>query len=49
MIEEIKLRLASLGYEATVEDDGVIQYLIAKVEEEIKNGTNLSEVPEGLH
>ncbi len=49
MIDEIKIRLASLGYEATAEDDGLIQHLILKVEEEIKNATNLSEVPEGLH
>lgn len=49
MIDEIKTRLASLGYEATTEEDDMIQYLISKVEEEIKNATNLSEVPEGLH
>ena len=48
MIDEIKTRLASLGYEAIDDDDGIIQYLILKVEEEIKNATNLSEVPEGL-
>lgn len=47
--EEIVKRLASLNYEVKDADEFVLKYVIDKVEQSIKNKTNLSEVPEGLH
>lgn len=48
MIEKITLRLLGFGYEMLEGDVALIEYLISKVEQDIKNATNLEEVPEGL-
>lgn len=48
MIEEIKLRLKSLGYEANESDDDLIKMFIAKEEEYIKNFCNINQIPNGL-
>lgn len=42
-------RLKSLGYEATESDEFVLKFITEKVENHIKNQTNLDAVPEGLH
>lgn len=47
--EKVVKRLASLNYEIKDTDEFVLKYVIDKVEQGIKNKTNLSEVPEGLH
>lgn len=49
MLDEIKMRLKSLGYEVNSEDDVLLEYIQKKIEESVKNLTNLSEIPEGLH
>ena len=41
-------RLDSFGYEAKEEDAFVIGYSVQKVENNIKNVCNISEIPEGL-
>lgn len=46
--EEIAIRLATLGYNATTLDDGLIDYLIQSVYQSILNECNVEEVPEGL-
>lgn len=50
MYEDVVLRLESLGF--TVEpatDDWVLNYLIGKVTNTIKNECNVTKIPEGLH
>ena len=42
-------RLKSLGYEAAESDEFVLKFIADKVENHIKNQTNLDAVPEGLH
>lgn len=42
-------RLKSLGYEVTESDEFVLKFITDKVENHIKNQTNLDAVPEGLH
>ena len=50
MRDDIILRLASLGYTFDEDKDGwVIGFIIDKVTNQIKNETNLSEIPEGLY
>lgn len=44
-VETIKERLTSFGYECVDGDDFVIQYIISKVEQEIKHFCNFSEIP----
>lgn len=47
---EIVKRLESLGYTVVQnKDDFILEYIFKKVEQDIKNKTNQSEVPEGLH
>ena len=47
---EIVKRLESLGYTVVQDkDDFILEYIFKKVEQDIKNKTNQSEVPEGLH
>lgn len=48
MIEEVKARLASFGYEVGESDEWMLTFLIQKVENHIKNITNCFQVPEGL-
>lgn len=48
MLEEITERLASFNYTVTESDSWMLTFLIQKVENHIKNITNLSIVPEGL-
>lgn len=45
MIETIKQRLASLGYECVDSDDFALQFVISKVEQNIKHFCNISEIP----
>lgn len=45
MIDTIKQRLASLGYECVDSDDFALQFVINKVEQNIKHFCNISEVP----
>ena len=50
MRDDIILRLASLGYTFNEEKDGwVIGFIIDKVTNQIKNETNLTQIPEGLY
>lgn len=46
---DVVLRLKGFGYEVVSDDDAFIGYLISSVEQNLKNLTNLSTVPEGLH
>ena len=46
--EEIKLRLAELGYEVTEGDEAAILFAACRTEEKIKNACNTAEIPEGL-
>lgn len=48
MIEEVKARLASFGYEVTEVDEWMLNFLVQKVENHIKNIANISTIPEGL-
>lgn len=41
-------RLSSLGYNATTEDDWVLDFLIEKVTTKIKTNCNSSDIPTGL-
>lgn len=47
-ISDVTTRLKTFGYDAIENDIALIEYLIASVEQEILNFTNLEEVPEGL-
>lgn len=47
--KEVVERLSSLNYEVRETDELILKYIIDKVEQDIKNKTNQSEVPEGLH
>lgn len=48
MIEKVKERLKTLGYEAAESDDLALSFEIELLKEKIKNFTNLNEVPEEL-
>ena len=48
MIEEVKARLASFGYEVGESDEWMLTFLIQKVENHIKNICNVSTIPEEL-
>lgn len=48
MREDVTERLKALGYEVRDQDGWMLDFVIAKVENEIKDGCNLSDVPEGL-
>lgn len=45
MIETVKERLTSLGYECVESDDFALQFCIDKVEQHIKHFCNICEVP----
>ncbi len=48
MIETIKSRLQSLGYEASDNDIFALQFVLNKVENHIKNFCNINEIPADL-
>ena len=48
MLEDVKERLASFGYQVTEVDSWMLTFLIKKVENHIKNTCNVSSIPEGL-
>ena len=48
LTELVLLRLDSYGYEATESDAFVIAFSVQKVENNIKNDCNITEIPEGL-
>lgn len=45
---DVVTRLKGFGYTVVTEDDPLIDYMISKVEQDLKNLTNLNEVPTGL-
>ena len=47
--DDIIKRLSSMNYEVKEKDNFILQFIIDKVEQDIKNKTNQSEVPSGLH
>jgi hypothetical protein len=49
MYEDIKQRLESLGYTFDVADEWVLNFLIEKVTNTIKNECNVTAIPEGLN
>lgn len=53
MLEDVKKRLESLGIPVssapTSADDVILKFTIDKITNVIKNQTNLSEIPNGLH
>lgn len=49
MLEDVKARLASFGYTVTEADAWILDFIIQKVENHIKNQCNTSAVPEGLY
>ena len=48
MLEQVKERLQSFGYELQDGDETILAFCIGKVEATIKNDCNVSEIPEGL-
>lgn len=48
MLEMVKERLKSLGYEIQNDDSVILNFCIQKVENTIKNDCNLSSIPDGL-
>ena len=48
LTELVLLRLDSFGYEVKEEDAFVIGYSVQKVENNIKNDCNITDIPEGL-
>lgn len=48
MLEIVKERLSSFGYELQEGDEFALAFSIQKVENTIKNDCNVSEVPDGL-
>jgi len=49
MLEDVKQRLSSFGYEVIEDDTWVLEFIIQKVENYIKNNCNIDTIPEGLH
>jgi len=49
MLDDVKKRLADFGYTATDEDGWVLEFVIGKVENHIKNQCNTQTIPEGLY
>lgn len=47
-VEDIKKRLKTLGYTATVDDDAFISFVLEKTYERVKNFINQNEIPEAL-
>ncbi len=48
MLNKVKERLKSFGYDLCKEDDPALAFSIQKAENTIKNDCNVSSVPEGL-
>ena len=48
MLEQTKERLKSFGYECKDGDEAILAFSIQKVENTIKNGCNVSSIPDGL-
>jgi len=48
MLEDVKLRLASFGYTVVDGDSWVLDFVIDKVTNHIKNSCNITEIPDGL-
>lgn len=48
MLEMVKKRLKSFGYELQEGDEFALSFAVQKAENTIKNDCNLSEVPDGL-
>ena len=49
MLEDVTKRLESFGYEVTEDDTWVLEFIIQKVENYIKNNCNIDTIPEELH
>jgi len=49
MLDDVKKRLESFGYTVTDADAWVLDFIIQKVENQIKNECNVDAVPDGLH
>jgi hypothetical protein len=48
LINEVKARLASIGYTVTEADNSAITYSCNKTRDTIKNDCNVPEIPDGL-
>ena len=48
MLEAVKERIQSFGYELQTGDDAILAFCIGKVENTIKNDCNVLEIPAGL-
>lgn len=48
MLEQVKERLQSFGYELKESDEPILIFCIQKVENTIKNDCNVSSIPDGL-
>lgn len=48
MLDKVKERLQSFGYEVKNGDEAIIAFSIQKVENTIKNDCNVSSIPDGL-
>lgn len=48
MLEAVKARIRSFGYEPQGADDEILAFCIGKTESTIKNDCNVSQIPEGL-
>jgi hypothetical protein len=49
MYGDVVKRLESLGYTVGNSDQWLIEYIIAKVTNTVKNECNITEIPDGLH
>ena len=49
MLEDVTKRLESFGYEVIEDDTWVLEFIIQKVENYIKNNCNIDTIPEELH
>lgn len=48
MLEQVKERLQSFGYDLKENDESILIFCIQKVENTIKNDCNVSSIPDGL-
>ena len=48
MLEAVKERISSLGYEVQDGDEAILNFCIQKVENTVRNDCNVTAVPEGL-
>ena len=48
MLEQLKERLQSFGYDLKENDEAILIFCIQKVENTIKNDCNVSSIPDGL-